>query len=298
MLKNNKVHRDNGEIFNIPPYLIKPNPSLARTDFPDTSLVSLADSIRRYGMLQPLAVRLSDKGRYELIAGERRLRAAILLELPTVPCVLLEDCGNFEYLSVVENIQREKLNMFDEARAVRRLFERSGRDMQKTCGLLSIGEGELSRKLRLCEYSRAEMQAIQRLGISEREAEIFLCVPHSLRYYTIKLCSEKRYSVSDILRLCKELAKNTNLTPDDLESFADNFFKTKNLKVQDKCCENGEKTEEISRGKTKVVLKSLRVFENSLRRNCTILENAGYDTDIEALQDENKTTYTITIRIR
>ena len=295
MLKNK--NGDNGEIFNIPPYLIKPNPSLARTDFPDTSLVSLADSIRRYGMLQPLAVRLSDKGKYELIAGERRLRAAILLKLPTVPCVLLDECGDFEFLSVVENIQREKLNMFDEARAVRRLFEKNGRDMQKTSDLLSIGEGELSRKLKLCDYSHTEMQAIEMLGANESEAEIFLCVPESLRYCTIRLCAEKGYAFSEIFMLCRELAEKANLTPDDLESFADDFFKAHKMHENEN--EPGEEKqddpEEKAGGRTKVVLKNFRAFENSLRRNCTILENAGYITDIEALHDQNKTIYTITI---
>ena len=102
MQKTKMNGNESYEIFIIPPYHIKPNPSLARTDFSDTSLVSLADSIRRYGILQPLAVRLSENGKYELVAGERRLRAAVLLGMKTVPCVMICESSDFEYLSVVE----------------------------------------------------------------------------------------------------------------------------------------------------------------------------------------------------
>ena len=99
-------------------------------------------------------------------------------------------------------------------------------------------------------------------------------------------------------RIEKKLEKVKNITPDDLESFADDFFKTKKPEEHDNHCENQEKTEEISRSKTKVVLKSLRAFENSLKRNCEILENAGYDTDFKASHEETCTTYTITVKIQ
>ena len=282
------------EIFDIPPYLIKPNPSLARTDFPDTSLVSLADSIRRYGMLQPLAIRLSENGRYELVAGERRLRAALLLEMATVPCVIIGECGNFEYLSVVENIQREKLNMFDEARAIRRLFERSGRDTVKTSMLLSISEYDLYQKLRLCEFSRAEMQAILHLGISEAQTLIYLDVPHSLRYYTIKLCAEKGYSYTEASLLCSAVAEKTSLSPDELESFADkllNYTVKESKNSEDYKYEKQEQEDK----KIRVVLHDLHSFEVSLKRHCKILESAGCKTNISTQKGGNIATYTITV---
>ncbi|MBR3995449.1 MAG: ParB/RepB/Spo0J family partition protein [Clostridia bacterium] len=284
-----------GEIFDIPPYLIKPNPSLARTDFPDTSLVSLADSIRRYGILQPLAIRLSKNGRYELVAGERRLRAALLLEMATVPCVIIGDCGDFEYLSVVENIQREKLNMFDEARAIRRLFERSGRDIGKTSKLLSIGEYELCRKLRLCEFSRAEMQAILHLGISEQEALIYLDVPQSLRYYTIKLCAERGYSYSEASFLCSAIAEKNLLSPDELENFANKLLHpTAKESKKDKDSEPAKEQKQEDK-KFTVVLRDLNSFEVSLKRHCKILESAGCKTSISIQKGGNKTTYTVTV---
>jgi len=281
------------EIFNIAPCLIKPNPALARTEFPDTSLVSLADSIRRYGILQPLAVRLSEKGRYELIAGERRLRAAILLSLPTVPCVIIGECGKYEFLSVVENIQREKLGMFDEARAVRRLFERNGRDAAETAKLLSVSERDVRRKLRLCEFSRAEMQALTRLGISEENAVMYLEVPQNLRYYTIKLCAEKGYQRADIDKICKALAEKNDMTPDDLETFSEALVAKHDRAKEDKTSQ--EVPSERPKPRPTVLLRDLSLFEASLRKNCDILENAGWVTDIASERLGGSTVYTIKV---
>lgn len=281
----------NGEIFNIPPYLIRPNPSLSRTDFSDMSLLTLADSIKRYGMLQPLAVKISDKGRYELIAGERRLRAAILLHMPTVPCILMESSDYFDCLSVVENIQREKLNMFDEARAIRRICEKNGRNTEKTAKLLSMTEADLLRKLRLCRFTRAEMQAVTNLGINESQAAVFLDVPASLRYYTIKLCAEKDYPPSKTADLCRAISEADKLYPDDLEAFADSFFAQR--KVQDKSdTTTGQANTEK---KPMVVLKDLRSFEISLRKICAILENAGCSTRLRIHTSQGTTTYTVTV---
>ncbi len=295
MPKNKHTQNGNGEIFNIPPYLIKPNPSLARTDFSDTSLLSLADSIRRYGVLQPLAVRLSEKGRYELVAGERRLRAAMLLEMPTVPCIITESTGFFEYLSVIENLQREKLTMFDEARAIRRLYEKNDRDLNATAKLLSISKAELERKIRLCNLSRAEMQAVTNLGIGEIQAVVFLEVPSHLRYYTIKLCAEEGYSFSETVNLCGAISKAQNLFADDLESFAREHIKKlrENSEYQDKKAQIPSKTT----NKPMVILRDLHAFEISLRKICTILENAGCRTDIQTNAKGDKTIYTVTVEM-
>lgn len=274
----------------IPPYLIKPNPSLSRTAFPDSSLLSLADSIKRHGILQPLAVRLSEKGRYELIAGERRLRAAILLGMPTVPCIISDGTDLWEYLSVIENIQREKLTMFDEARAIKRLYEKNGRDISATAKLLSISESELRRKLRLCNLSRAEMQAIITLGISEHCAVLFLDIPSRLRYYTIKLCAEEACTVAETESVCREISSVDSLFPDDLEAFVKNHIK----RLRTDTASKTPSAFEAPSRKT-VILRDLRTFENSLGKLCTTLENAGCRTNIKTTIGEKCTTYIVTV---
>ena len=113
---------EHSQVFNIPCDLIGPNRSQPRADFNNDALIKLSDSIKRYGILQPLTVKKIDDGayEYELIAGERRLRAARMLELYTVPCIVLHanDETSAE-LAIIENLMREGLNMFEMAYAGR-----------------------------------------------------------------------------------------------------------------------------------------------------------------------------------
>ena len=275
-------------IFNIPPFLIKPNPCLARCDFSDTSLLCLADSIRRYGILQPLNVRL-ENGKYELVTGERRLRAAMLLHLKTVPCIISEDGTEAECLSVVENLQREKLTVFDEARAIKRIYEKNGRSAEKTAEILSVGETELCAKLRLCEFSRAEMQALTALGLSEKQALLFLDVPAHIRYYTIKLCAEKEYTYTQTKALCEAISETDGLFPDDLERFAENVIS--DLIRRKEIREDENHSTKVRR----VILKDLRAFEISLEKICKVLESAGCRTSIAAEMQEKGYTYTVKV---
>ncbi len=292
--KKQSTKKDSDGIFNIPPYLIKPNPTLSRTEFSDTALCSLADSIRRYGMLQPLAVRLSDCGRYELIAGERRLRAAVLLGMSTVPCVLVEDLDNFEFLSVVENLQREGLGMFDEARAIKRLHARSGGDISRTARLLSISEGELTKKLRLTELSRAEAQAVSRLGLCESTAAMLLRIPSSVRFYAIKLSAERGFSEQTVTKLCEALEALENPTVELLEEAVEG------LAVEDTQSVVSGKGEESSDGLTakrsKGVIRDMRIFENSLRRAVELLRSAGCEAALETSDSDGGTVYTIRVK--
>lgn len=293
--KKQSTKKESDGIFNIPPYLIKPNPTLSRTEFSDTALCSLADSIRRYGMLQPLAVRLSECGRYELIAGERRLRAAVLLGMSTVPCVLVENLDNFEFLSVVENLQREGLGMFDEARAIKRLHARSGGNIPKTARLLSISEGELTRKLRLTELSRAEAQAVIRLGLSESTAVQLLRIPPSVRFYAIKLSAERGLSEEVVMKLCEALEALENPTVELLEEAVES------LTVGSVKPSVSTVSEEVSDGLTvkrsKGVIRDMRIFENSLRRSVELLRSAGCEAELDTSDGDGETVYRIRVRM-
>ena len=106
--------------------LLHPNPQQPRRHFDETGLQELAASIRAYGILQPLTVRRTEKG-YQLIAGERRLRAARLAGLREVPCLVArvdeQDAG---MLALIENLQRRDLDCFEEAAAIARLIHRYG----------------------------------------------------------------------------------------------------------------------------------------------------------------------------
>ena len=112
-------------IFMLSPDDILPNPAQPRKMFTEEAILRLADSIRMHGMIQPLAVRrVTSRGKYELVAGERRLRAAKYLGLEKVPCFTVDaDSEESAHLAIIENIQRENLNMFEQAQAIAGLMK-------------------------------------------------------------------------------------------------------------------------------------------------------------------------------
>ena len=115
------------QVLHLPPTAIQPNPWQPRRFFDSEELESLADSIRRHGILQPLTVRRSGEG-WELVAGERRLRAAQMAGLETVPCVEREaDENDSALLALVENLQRQDLHYLEEAAAIADYREQKGR---------------------------------------------------------------------------------------------------------------------------------------------------------------------------
>ena len=113
-------------VLDLPIDALRPNPNQPRIEFDEASLRSLSDSIRRYGILQPLTVRRTDEG-YELIAGERRLRAAKLAGLREVPCLLARSSEEESaLLALIENLQRRDLHYLEEAAAIARLIATYG----------------------------------------------------------------------------------------------------------------------------------------------------------------------------
>ena len=113
-----------GKIHALPIDAIRPSPFQARTSFDEQELAGLAQSIRENGLLQPISVRKTADGSYELVAGERRLRAAVLAGLETVPCLEAEVDGRASaLLALVENLQRRDLHYLEEAEAIAAFLE-------------------------------------------------------------------------------------------------------------------------------------------------------------------------------
>lgn len=296
-IKDKTYPCDTGEVFNIPPYLIQPNHLLSRTEFPDTSICSLADSIRRYGILQPLAVRLSKDGKYELIAGERRLRAAVLLRLPSVPCIIVgsaADPESAQYLSVVENLQREKLNMFDEARAIKRIYECCGKSSTETARLLSLSVAHLENRLRLLEFCRAEMQEILSLGISCERALLFLDIPKEIRYFAIKLCSERELPARLVPVLSERLKCEKAQSADRLDEIITELLKSTYCE-KDETAPAEDAPKESSN--VKIILRDLGVFQATLERACDVLRRAGLELCFEKAEETDEVHYSIRVKV-
>ena len=120
-----KTYMETGRVMFLPARAIRPNPAQPRKVFQEDALSELADSIRQHGILQPLSVRRMGTG-YELIAGERRLRAAQMAHLSEIPCIVMNmDDKESSLAAMVENLQRQDLDFAEEARGISRLMSDS-----------------------------------------------------------------------------------------------------------------------------------------------------------------------------
>ncbi len=126
------------------------NPNQPRTDFEDDVLDELSESIKEFGIIQPLIVKRVNKDRYELIAGERRLRAATRAGLETVPVIVREaDEQQSALIALIENVQRENLSFLEEARAYKKLMEVHGLTQTMIAQKVGKKQSTISNKLRL-----------------------------------------------------------------------------------------------------------------------------------------------------
>src|SRR5947209_20036340 len=159
---------DQEELRQIPVELIAPNPAQPRTQFDEPALVALADSIRARGVLQPVLVRPLPGGRYELIAGERRWRAAQLAEHETIPAVIRhhDDAASLE-LALIENMAREELNPVDEARACAALVEELGLSREEVGLRVGRSRVAVSNLIRLLELPDEALALIERGALPE-----------------------------------------------------------------------------------------------------------------------------------
>ena len=193
---------------------IRPNRAQPRAEFEQNSIIRLADSIRRYGILQPLTVRVSDPEdiyRYELIAGERRLRAAKMLGYLTVPCVVMEVTEQISAeLAIIENLLREDLNMFEQAYGFRKLIENYRMTQEEVARKMSLSQSAVANKLRLLRLSYEEQQLILEYALTERHARALLKLDRSeQRLEAISYIAEKKLNVQAAEQYIEELvAKN------------------------------------------------------------------------------------------
>lgn len=160
---------------------ITANPNQPRKFFDDYELARLADSIKENGILQPLTVRKTLNG-YELISGERRLRAAKSAGLKKVPCIIIsaDDTSSAVY-SIIENLQREDLTFFEEAKAISNLINEYGISHTDAAARLGIAASTLSNKLRLLNLPENEQKRIVSANLTERHARAVLRLPEEKR---------------------------------------------------------------------------------------------------------------------
>lgn len=261
-------------VVRIPVSMLSPNPSQPRRRFSEHALSSLADSIRRHGILQPLLVRPSGAG-FELIAGERRLRAAAAAGLYDVPCIIREDEPQHSAeLAIIENLQREDLNMFEEAEAIRSLIEKCSLTQESAAAHLSCSQSYIANKLRLLRLPESQRTKLIDAELTERHARSLLRIKND----------SDRDAVLDTL-----IRRHMNVAT--AEAYVENFI-----------CES-ERAEVVARGarldrdvKRKILSKDMRLFYNSIDKAVESVRSCGFSAESTKRQIDGGTVIEITVK--
>ncbi|MBE6960701.1 MAG: ParB/RepB/Spo0J family partition protein [Ruminococcaceae bacterium] len=169
-----KTYMETGRVVFLPDRAIKPNPAQPRKIFRQEALEELAESIRQHGILQPLSVRRIGTS-YELIAGERRLRAAQLAGLREIPCIVMTmDERESSMAAMVENLQRQDLDFIEEAAGIARLMDQFSMSQEQAARLLGKSQSAVANKLRILRHSEPVLHALREANLTERHARALL----------------------------------------------------------------------------------------------------------------------------
>lgn len=200
------LKKQNAAVENISLALIHPNPFQPRKSFSEEELRRLAQSIAENGLIQPVAVRKAGEG-YEIIAGERRLRACALIGREKIPAVVYELCDKDAAVwALAENLQRSNLGPFEEAEGIKQLEQIWAVSREETSCRLGIAPSTLSNKLRLLQLSSAVRKIIEENSLSERHARELLRLPsNEERERAAMHIAEKGMSVAETERYIASL---------------------------------------------------------------------------------------------
>ena len=166
------------EIRYIPISIIKPNPYQPRKDFNKKALEELSQSIKSFGLIQPISVRKLQDESYELIAGERRLRASELAELDEIPAIVVEYRDNESaMIALIENLQREDLNFIEEAEGYNNLIIDHGFTQQQLAEKMGKSQSTIANKLRLLKLPVDVKKNLLEHDLTERHGRALLKLP-------------------------------------------------------------------------------------------------------------------------
>ena len=261
---------------------IRPNRNQPRAEFDNNSIIRLADSIRRYGILQPLtARRITDEEsyKYELIAGERRFRAARLLGYMTVPCIIIEaDERMSAEMAIIENLLREDLNMFEQAYGFKQLIDIYGLTQDEVARKMSLSQSAIANKLRLLKLSYEEQRLIVETGLTERHARALLKVE----------------SQQERIEIIKHIS-SYNLNVTNTELYIENLLSKISEEAPAELVDGN--TDAISSQQERAAQseKSMRDMINGFQRRVDMLKKSGKNASISVVDDQNVINVHITI---
>ncbi len=249
---------------------IIPNVNQPRKIFDTYELQSLADSIAANGIIQPLTVRKAEGGRYLLIAGERRLRAAKMAGLRRIPCVLHRTSDLVASLyAITENMQRSDLNCFEEALAIQTLINDFRLTQSEVAVQLGMANSTVSNKLRLLKLSSEMQTRILAANLTERHARALLRLPTELR--------------EDALD--KIIVNGLNLT--QTEELVECILNPTEPEKEEVC--------EPKKPLRKAAIGDIKLFSNSLSKLLCTMQNAGITANSRKRETENYVEYKVRI---
>ncbi len=207
----NRGIREDYALLSVPLGEIAPNPRQPRKHFDEEALKELADSIRSVGLLQPLAVRFAE-GRYELISGERRLRACKLAGMETVPVVVFQaDDREQHIMALVENIQRQDLSPVEEAASLAEILERTGESQSALAERLGRSQASVANKLRLLRLEEEVQILVQRRLLGERQARALVGLEREAQILLAHEAVEGRLPAKDVEHRAKDIRKTSEI---------------------------------------------------------------------------------------
>lgn len=266
MFRKNGIY-ESGRITYVKTENISPNPLQPRKIFDQESLKELAASIDKYGIIQPLTVRRRGRDCYELIAGERRLRAAKTLRLSKVPCIVLEvDKSDSSIIALIENLHRRDLDFIEEAEGIYHLINTFGLSQEETAKKLGKSQSAIANKLRILRLGGELLYIIRDAGLTERHARALLRLEDNQ---------------SRIMVLEKIINDGMNVAR--TEEYIDMLLS------------KSDEQEKLPAPKPIYVLKDVRLFLNTVSRGMTMMKESGIKAEYG--KSETDTDIILTIKI-
>ncbi len=221
-MKQQRV-KSTAEIYNIPQAMIVPNPNQPRKRFDYDELENLAQSIRENGILQPITVRKREDKKYELVSGERRLRAARLVGMVKIPSIVINiDDKNSAMFSIIENLQRQSLNYFEEAEAIEKLVGEYAMSREEVALKLGLAPSTVSNKLRILRLPEEMRFELARAGLTESHARALLMLEDdNQRARALSIIVDRHLNVAESERMINQMINRNNRSRNPLRGIRD-----------------------------------------------------------------------------
>ncbi len=249
-------------VYKIPTEMVHAGDDQPRQVFDEDELSALTQSVATHGIIQPISVTIDDRGGYCVVAGERRLRAAIQAGLSHVPCIIIQARPEeAAVLSLVENLQRSDLDIFEEAQGISRLISYYHLTQEEAAKKLGKTQSAIANKLRLLSLSPEQMEIIRAAKLTERHARALLSLPADKRDDVLKQIVSKNLNVAQTDALCKSINENV----------------------------------QSPRRQIPPLFKDVRIFANTINHAVTVMKNSGINAVCNRRDYDDRLEYNIVI---